>query len=43
MVAHREAGDVLYTYVQLSRPAEWVQSIDFSDASAAKARIASEF
>ncbi|MGV1759817.1 FAD-dependent oxidoreductase [Rhizobium sp. A22-96] len=40
--AHREAGGVLHTYVQLSRPVEWVASIDLTD-SAAAARIAAEF
>ena len=24
IVAHREAGDILHTYVELNRPAEWV-------------------
>lgn len=43
IVAHREAGGVIHTYVQLNRPADWVSAIDFSDASAAKARIAAEF
>ena len=43
IVAHREAGNVLHTYVQLNRPAEWVAGIDFTDAAAATARIAAEF
>ena len=43
IVAHREAGNVLHTYIQLSRPAEWVAGIDFNDAAAATARIAAEF
>ncbi|UDL89219.1 FAD-dependent monooxygenase [Mesorhizobium sp. PAMC28654] len=41
--AHREAGGVLHTYVQLKRPAAWFTGIDFSDARAASARIAAEF
>jgi 2-polyprenyl-6-methoxyphenol hydroxylase-like FAD-dependent oxidoreductase len=41
--AHREAGSVLHTYVALSRPAEWFAGIDFSNATAAMARIAAEF
>nr|WP_319799922.1 FAD-dependent monooxygenase [Mesorhizobium sp. PAMC28654] len=41
--AHREAGGVLHTYAQLKRPAEWFAGIDFSDAAAAKARVAAEF
>ena len=43
IVAHREARSVLHTYVELSRPAEWVDGIDFADATAATARVAAEF
>ncbi len=43
IVAHREAGGVLHTYVELNRPAEWVAGIDFTDAAAATARVAAEF
>jgi 2-polyprenyl-6-methoxyphenol hydroxylase-like FAD-dependent oxidoreductase len=43
IVAHREAGNILHTYVQLNRSAEWVAGIDFTDASAATARVAAEF
>lgn len=43
ITAHREAGGVLHTYVQLMRPASWFADIDFNDAVAAKARIAAEF
>jgi 2-polyprenyl-6-methoxyphenol hydroxylase-like FAD-dependent oxidoreductase len=43
IVAHREAGDILHTYVELNRPAEWFAGIDFTDAAAATARIAAEF
>ncbi|MCQ9157146.1 FAD-dependent oxidoreductase [Acidomonas methanolica] len=43
ITAHREAGGVLHTYVQLMRPASWFADIDFDDAAAAKARIAAEF
>jgi 2-polyprenyl-6-methoxyphenol hydroxylase-like FAD-dependent oxidoreductase len=43
IVAHREAGDVLHTYVELLRPAEWVDGIDFTDAATATARVAAEF
>jgi len=43
IVAHREAGDILHTYVELNRPAEWVAGIDFTDAAAATARVAAEF
>jgi 2-polyprenyl-6-methoxyphenol hydroxylase-like FAD-dependent oxidoreductase len=43
ITAHREAGNILHTYVQLNRPAEWVAGIDFTDAAAATARVAAEF
>jgi 2-polyprenyl-6-methoxyphenol hydroxylase-like FAD-dependent oxidoreductase len=43
IVAHREAGDILHTYVELNRPAEWVAGIDFTDATAAIPRVAAEF
>ena len=43
IVAHREAGNILHTYVQLNRPAEWAGGIDFTDARAAAARVAAEF
>jgi 2-polyprenyl-6-methoxyphenol hydroxylase-like FAD-dependent oxidoreductase len=43
IVAHREAGDVLHTYVELERPLAWVDAIDFDDAAAATARVAAEF
>jgi 2-polyprenyl-6-methoxyphenol hydroxylase-like FAD-dependent oxidoreductase len=43
IVAHREAADILHTYVELNRPAEWIANIDFTDASAATARVAAEF
>ncbi|WP_327140583.1 FAD-dependent oxidoreductase [Nocardia sp. NBC_01327] len=43
ITAHREAGDILHTYVQLNRSAEWIADIDFTDAAAATARVAAEF
>jgi len=43
IIAHREAGGVIHTYVELARPAEWVAGIDFSDAARAAARVAAEF
>jgi 2-polyprenyl-6-methoxyphenol hydroxylase-like FAD-dependent oxidoreductase len=42
-LAHREAGDVIHTYVVFFRPAGWFAAIDFNDGDAAKARIAAEF
>jgi 2-polyprenyl-6-methoxyphenol hydroxylase-like FAD-dependent oxidoreductase len=41
--AHREAGGVLHAYVALNRPTEWFADIDFSNASAAIARVVAEF
>ena len=41
--AHREPNGVLHTYVELSRPKEWLESIDFTDPTAALARVAAEF
>jgi len=32
IVAHREPGGVIHTYVQLRRPVEWIAAIDFADA-----------
>ncbi|ATE54352.1 FAD-dependent oxidoreductase [Actinosynnema pretiosum] len=43
VVAHREAGGVLHTYVELLRDAEWFAAVDFGDRAAATARIAAEF
>jgi 2-polyprenyl-6-methoxyphenol hydroxylase-like FAD-dependent oxidoreductase len=43
IVAHREAGSVLHAYVALSRPAEWIAGIDFTDATVATARVKAEF
>jgi len=43
IAAHREPKDILHTYVELNRPAEWIAGIDFTDAAAATARVAAEF
>ena len=43
IIAQREPGAVLHTYVAVKRPVEWIADIDLSDADAAAARIASEF
>ncbi len=43
ITAHREPGAVLHAYVQLRRPADWVAAIDFTDAAAARQRVAAEF
>jgi 2-polyprenyl-6-methoxyphenol hydroxylase-like FAD-dependent oxidoreductase len=36
IIAHREAGSVLHTYVAMNRPAEWFARIDFTDAASAR-------
>jgi 2-polyprenyl-6-methoxyphenol hydroxylase-like FAD-dependent oxidoreductase len=43
IVAHREAGNILHTYVELNRSAEWIADIDFTNAAAVTARVAAEF
>ncbi|ROP35260.1 FAD-dependent oxidoreductase [Saccharothrix texasensis] len=43
ILAHREAGGVLHTYVALTKPREWLDGIDFTDTAAATARVAAEF
>ena len=40
--AHREAGDVLHSYIELRRPAEWFAAIDFT-APSAKDIVAADF
>ena len=42
-LAHREPGDVIHTYVVLSRPLEWFADIDFDDPTTTRTRIAAEF
>ena len=41
--AHREPNGVLHTYVELNKPKDWIDSIDFSDPVAALAKVATEF
>ncbi|WP_225826509.1 FAD-dependent oxidoreductase [Streptomyces naphthomycinicus] len=41
--AHREPDGVLHTYVSLTKPQEWLDAIDFTDADAATACVAAEF
>ncbi len=43
IAAHRENGGTLHTYAQLSKPQDWLASIDFTDPAAATARVAQEF
>jgi 2-polyprenyl-6-methoxyphenol hydroxylase-like FAD-dependent oxidoreductase len=42
-LAHREAGDIIHTYVVLHGPLEWFEEMDFADADAVKARVAAQF
>ncbi|MFI0773943.1 FAD-dependent oxidoreductase [Streptomyces sp. NPDC021212] len=42
-LGHRERGGTLHTYVMLDRSQEWFAAIDFTDSTAATARIAAEF
>lgn len=41
--AHREANGVIHGYVQLRRPIEWLDTIDFSDPVLAKKQVAAAF
>jgi 2-polyprenyl-6-methoxyphenol hydroxylase-like FAD-dependent oxidoreductase len=41
--AHREPNGVLHTYVELTKPKDWIDSIDFSAPVTALARVAKEF
>lgn len=43
ILAHREPDGALHTYVELNKPRDWIDSIDFSDPVAAKDRITNEF
>lgn len=43
IAAHREPDGVLHTYVELNKPKDWIDSIDFSDPATALACVAKEF
>ncbi|MFI9560315.1 FAD-dependent oxidoreductase [Nonomuraea endophytica] len=43
ITAHRERGDTLHAYVELTRPLDWFDGIDFTDPAAAATRVAAEF
>ncbi|TGM58877.1 FAD-dependent oxidoreductase [Leptospira adleri] len=43
IVAHREPGGILHTYVQLNKPKDWFDDLDFSNPKNALADIAKEF
>jgi 2-polyprenyl-6-methoxyphenol hydroxylase-like FAD-dependent oxidoreductase len=40
--AHRESGDTLHIYLELTRALDWFAGVDFADPAAATARIAEE-
>ena len=43
IVAHREVGAILHTYVELNCPAEWIAAIDFTNTPAAIRAVVAEF
>ena len=43
ILAHREPNGALHTYVELNKPKDWIDGIDFSDTVTALARVAKEF
>jgi 2-polyprenyl-6-methoxyphenol hydroxylase-like FAD-dependent oxidoreductase len=42
ILAHRESGGTLHTYVALAKPGDWLDGLDLSDPVAATTRIAAE-
>ena len=43
ILAHRQPKGVLHTYVELNKPKDWIDSIDFSDPVTALVKVAEEF
>lgn len=43
ILAHRESNGTLHAYVAFNKPEDWIGAIDFSNPSAAMARIQKEF
>jgi 2-polyprenyl-6-methoxyphenol hydroxylase-like FAD-dependent oxidoreductase len=43
ILAHREPGGILHTYVALSKPQEWSAGIDFASSAAATAQVAAQY
>ncbi|MEU8231408.1 NAD(P)/FAD-dependent oxidoreductase [Actinoplanes sp. NPDC048967] len=43
LLAHRERGGTLHSYVFVTEPQSWFAAIDFTDAAGAAARIAQKF
>lgn len=42
-VAHREANNIIHTYIQMNRDLEWINSIDFSNKKETIDTVAAEF
>jgi 2-polyprenyl-6-methoxyphenol hydroxylase-like FAD-dependent oxidoreductase len=42
-LAHRETDESLHIYAALTKPADWIDTVDFSDTAAAKAALEAEF
>ena len=43
ILAHREPNGALHAYVELNKPKDWIDSIDFSDPVTALASVAEEY
>jgi 2-polyprenyl-6-methoxyphenol hydroxylase-like FAD-dependent oxidoreductase len=43
ILAHREPNGALHTYVELNKPKDWIDRIDFSDPVTVLAHVAEEF
>ncbi|BDI28192.1 monooxygenase [Capsulimonas corticalis] len=43
ILAHREPNGALHTYVELNKPKEWIDNIDFSNPATALTKVAEEF
>ena len=43
ILAHREPGNILHTYVGLNRSVDWIAGIDFTDFATATSRVVDEF
>jgi 2-polyprenyl-6-methoxyphenol hydroxylase-like FAD-dependent oxidoreductase len=43
ILGHREPGGVLHAYVALSKPPEWIASMDSADPATVTAQVAAEF
>lgn len=42
VLAHREPAGTLHVYLALTKPQEWIASLDYADPKAARARLAAE-